>query len=374
MPRIAALSALLLPLLLLLAGALPASAAVPPQEPDAVAEPETAQVPEVAPPVEEILRAGIELHDQGDYAGAIAKYEEALRHYPGHPVALYELAHTQATRGEYDRCIEAAEEGVKAEAPPALTAQLYAVMASCFSSSGRPNKALRQFRKGLEIAPDSVPLLFNIAVTLATQGEHAEAAHHLERAIRLQPRYPSPYYLLAEIQRAEDRRVPGLLLFTRFVTLEPNSPRAVTASSLVIALLGAGAEASEDGQQVTITMPESEGPYDVAEMMLAMAGTAPHIKDPAEEGEDPPPPTEAARHVEVLVLFFKMLGDGGAPDGEADSATWQMAAVPLLELADGPELETLGYLMASRAGVAGGIEWLDAHPERLRELEAAISP
>lgn len=373
MPSIAARSARLLSVLLLLAAALPAAGAAPPEPADADAEPVVAPVPEAVPPAEEILRAGIRLHDQGDYDGAIAKYEEALRHYPGHPVALYELAHTRATRGEYARCIEAAEEGLKVEATPALTAQLYGLLASCLSSSSQPKKALRQFRKGLEIEPDSVQLHFNIAVTLASQGEREEASGHLERAIRLAPRYPSPYFLLADLHRLEGRHVPGLLLFTRFVTLEPNSPRAVTAASLVIDLLGSGVEASEDGG-LTITLPTSEGPYAAAELMLSMAAAAPDVQDLAEDGEEAAPASEAARRVESLVRFFRMLGEAGAPEGQADGATWQMAAVPLLELAEGPELETLGYLMASRAGLAGGIEWLEANPERLRELEAAISP
>ena len=59
--------------------------------------------------VKDLIKAGIQLHDAGDFKGAIAKYEEALRLDAKSPSALFEIANTYVALEEYKKALKYVE-------------------------------------------------------------------------------------------------------------------------------------------------------------------------------------------------------------------------------------------------------------------------
>src|SRR5687768_2063679 len=61
----------------------------------------------------EYIKAGVILHDKGDYSGAIENYEKALTAEKGNEEAYYELAFTYIQMKEYEKSIEYADKLIK---------------------------------------------------------------------------------------------------------------------------------------------------------------------------------------------------------------------------------------------------------------------
>ena len=62
---------------------------------------------------ESILRAGIDLHDKGQYDDAIAKYQQVLAKSPANVTALFEMAFSYMAKKDYDHALESARKGAE---------------------------------------------------------------------------------------------------------------------------------------------------------------------------------------------------------------------------------------------------------------------
>lgn len=322
-------------------------------------------VPLVAEEVDSLLREGVRLHDQGEYEEAVERFQAALEIAPDHEIALYELGHTYGAMGEYELCVSTAQRGLDLEGR--LEARLAAQVASCYSAWGKPKKALTVFRRGLDKHPDDVTLNFNVAVTLATQDQAREAIPHLKTAIREQPAYSSPYYLLGQLFAARGYNVPAIYSFMRFVGLEPNTNRSGHAASEVFRLLQLGVEETENGATITLDSeaPTDEGDFSALEVARTIAATSLHRE------EDPPKsPTQAA--VDALTLFVQISRESSQPDLQK-TFTWQFLTLLPFELKEDGHFEAFAYVLASRAGMEGATEWLTGHAEDVAQLESALT-
>src|SRR5690349_14695134 len=113
------------------------------------------------PTVKELVDEGVRFHDQGRYDEAIARYKQALAIEPDSSLALYELSNTYLAAKRYALCEEAGRKGLKK--PGDLEGPMYAMVASCLSSAGKPQEALRAFEDALNKHPNDAMLNFNIA-------------------------------------------------------------------------------------------------------------------------------------------------------------------------------------------------------------------
>lgn len=320
------------------------------------------------PTARTLVKEGVRLHDEGRFDDAIARYKRALELEPEDSEAHYELANTYLASGRYALCEETARRGLRK--PGRLEGPLYGMIASCLSSDGKPDQALKVFKEGLAKHPDDVTLNFNIAVTLATQGKAQEAIPHLEKVIAARPLYGSPYFLSGEIFANQDRPVEGLFFFMRFVSLDPDSKRAPYAAAKVFELLTSGIEETKEGVNVTVRPLEKN--LDILaqiEFSRSIAATTVHLKENQSQ-------SKAQRYVSALDTFVKIVeetaqGEDGGP--LAGTFLWERAAGPVIQLQRRGALECFGYALAARAGFAGAEEWLKSNPQKQRELEAALA-
>ncbi|HEY1785869.1 MAG TPA: tetratricopeptide repeat protein [Pirellulales bacterium] len=113
--------------------------------------------------------------------------------------AELEFANALAHRGRLDQAT-----------PHYLRAQQFAKGSAPYNNMGlvlvqqhKLDEAIGQFRRALEIEPESFRAHTNLALALAERNEFSDATRHFRRAIEINPRLASPRYGLAHLLRLE---------------------------------------------------------------------------------------------------------------------------------------------------------------------------
>lgn len=320
----------------------------------------------VASSVEALVQDGVRLHDKGDYAGAIAKYQAALLIEPQYDLALYELAYTYFAMGKYAECATTAESGLTT-VDERLGGSMYALQATCLDEMGEKGQAVAVFRAGVAKYPQNAGLNLNFAVTLFSQGQVEESIHYLKQTILAQPLYPTPYYYLGAIFQGQGKRIPSLFFFLRFAMLEQNTARSDSAAQYINQLLNAGiSDAGTQGLNLSIRSAKSdpEGDYTVLETALSLAAVQMKITGGAK--------SQAERYAGILVKLLQITADMHK-QLPADTFTMQWAIDEVLQLHAMGGSEAFAYLLASRAKLAGANDWLQAHRKDLEKALESIS-
>src|SRR5512144_2629494 len=65
------------------------------------------------PEQEEVIRAGVELHDKGEYDAAMAKYREVLEKSPTDVTAMFEMAYSYLAKRDFEKAFETAKKGAE---------------------------------------------------------------------------------------------------------------------------------------------------------------------------------------------------------------------------------------------------------------------
>ena len=251
-------------LLAILAGASPLSA----QQ----VTPTIARTP--APPgsVPALIKEGTQLHDRGEFDAAIGKYREALALDPESVDAVYEMAFSFYAKKDLKSSLENALKA--AEKPSSLRAAAFVLIGNIYDDQKEPRKALEAYEAGLRDNPN-VPLLhFNIGVTLRGLGNLAKARASFERALELRPDHPGSHYWLGRTYLDEAYRVPALLALSRFLVLEPATPRSAAAIGWINGIFLTGVKKGKNGNsEITIdsNAKKDEGDFTAADLMISLA-------------------------------------------------------------------------------------------------------
>jgi tetratricopeptide (TPR) repeat protein len=118
---------------------------------------------EATPEQKALLKEGIELHDKGDYEGAIKKYESILSINPDNVSAIYEMGFSYFAKQDYKKALEINENGV--EYTSNILSQFYMQIASCLDHLGNWEKAIELYNKVIKEFPQEGLVHFNLALT-----------------------------------------------------------------------------------------------------------------------------------------------------------------------------------------------------------------
>jgi tetratricopeptide (TPR) repeat protein len=168
------------------------------------------------------VKTGNPLFDRGDYGGAQAEYEAAVKADPGWYEAHYELAQTLWVQKKF---LEADAEAAKAFELEPKCWFCVALRGSIADDAGKPEEALKLYQKAAEVAPARAKPRFEAAITLIHLERYDEAIVNLKKAEELEPNYPSPYFALGNLYFAQGKFFLADEQYTRAIRLEPNSER-----------------------------------------------------------------------------------------------------------------------------------------------------
>jgi tetratricopeptide (TPR) repeat protein len=134
---------------------------------------------------------GLARRVQGDRAGAIASFSEALRHRLGYTEAAGDLEEALLDEGKAllsaGKLDEAIERYERVLAFNARSAAAHNDLGAAYGRQGRVDRAIGSFEKALEMNPDFADAHCNLAMALYSAGRYDEAIGHVEQALRLQP-------------------------------------------------------------------------------------------------------------------------------------------------------------------------------------------
>ena len=133
--------------------------------------------------VELLNSLGFALFQQGESEAAIEALEKALAIDPKHWKAHNNMALASIDMGELEVAEAHYRESLSIEPQPAIHNDLGFVL----ERLGMPDEAVEEYRRAVELDPESAPAHYNLAAHLTRQGKLAEAEHHLRAALARDP-------------------------------------------------------------------------------------------------------------------------------------------------------------------------------------------
>lgn len=221
--------------------------------------------------VNDLIKQGVELNDQGKYADAVSKYTEALKIDPENVKANYEMAFALSVSGKGNDGIPYIEKAIKGSTSTTLTAACYEVLGSIYDDTHQPQKAIDAYKEGIKIKPDYQRLYFNLGITYSRNKQYPEAEASAIEAIKLNPKHTSSQRLYALVAFHQDKRVNALLAFCSFIMLEPNTPRSAEAYGNIQHILQGGVLKDANGQNTIMISPKENKENQTLNLAVSMA-------------------------------------------------------------------------------------------------------
>ncbi len=311
-----------------------------------------------------ILREGIALHDQGKYAEAAAKYEQVLAGNPDDVLALYELAFSLQSAGEYAKSLEVGTRGATYRSEH--LSKFYTVIGTAHDVLGRPKEAIEAYMAGVKVAPDDPVLRYNLAVTYAGMQEVARARGELKVAAEIRPDYGSAHLALAQLFFDDGYRVPALLAAARFCVLEFGTKRSAAARDLISRVLQGGVEPGSKPNEISITLDlnskKDEGDFGTIEMTIGLSKAV----DQTESGKGKSEVQQLVGQWETILGVLSEL----KPAKDRNLFTGRYYVPYFIAIKKKGFVEPFVYVTLLGSDVPGVAEWLRANDGRVKEFLA----
>lgn len=221
---------------------------------------------EVEPENVELLNAlGFSLFQQGKSADAVVALEKALAVDPKHAKAHNNMALASIDIGELEMAEAHYRESLAIEPQPAIYNDLGFVL----ERQGMLDEATEQYRKSIELDPESASAHYNLAASLARSGAFAEAERHFRAALEKKPNSQSHTglgFVLWQLDRP-DEAVAQLQLA---IEADPGNAAAYDQLGTILVQQGEFDEAASTYRQLVRTRPSAAAHQALAEVLTRM--------------------------------------------------------------------------------------------------------
>jgi Flp pilus assembly protein TadD len=318
----------------------------------------------VAPTVGQIekLKAGVRLHDQGNFDGAIALYAEVLKENPDCLAAMFEIANSYHQKRDYGKALEYATLGTAYDSPE--LASFYLVIGSAHDDMGDAAKAIDAYKRGITLAPSSL-LHFNLAISLERLNKDDEAKVQLKQAALLNPNHASTHAEIGKLFMRKGLASQGVLAISRFLVLEPASARTAEAYRAWLDVLRGSVSTNADGKMTMSVNPGtdvgSEGNFLQQDLLIGISRASAMAQS---EGK-----TQAQILVGQLDGWLAMLASDKVTDRSAFA--WSYYAPYFIELQKRGYTEPFVYWISQRTDLPGVREWV-ADPANRERVSAFV--
>jgi tetratricopeptide (TPR) repeat protein len=312
--------------------------------------------------LENLVKIGIEFHDQGEYENAIEVYQKALVLDPYSALAHYEIAMTYMYIGDYDGCIRHSDQVIALNGEFMLPA--YVVKGSCLDYLGQPDQSISLFKQGLKKFGDHYLLYYNLGHDYYKLNELKKAEEAFANAILTNPNHASSHLLMGFLMNDLHNKAQSLMSLYYFLMLEPGSERARQAYELLQNLYRSRVERDqEDPDQINIFIdPDIDSEFGPVDMMVSML-EASRISEPIESK------TEEEIFLENTRSFFTVLGE---LKKKRNRGFWWDFYIPFFyELANSEYLQTYCHYI-SQASSEFSKDWVEDHQEALKQFNTWI--
>src|ERR1700748_3514615 len=230
--------------------------------------------------LDNMLQAGMQLHDKGDYGGAIGQYDQIIGLNPHYYLAYAEKSFSLYQWGKYQDCIELCKKVLKEFTSNEKNGNIYVNYGSALDALGKPDEAIKIYKEGIRKFPGYHMLYFNKGITEYANKEYDDAVQDMEKWISLNPAHASSHQGLA-LSIYPKNKIASAMALTGFLLLEPTGERAENNLKMLQEILGANVQ-EKDEKNITITVSadmldtkeKGEDDFHLTGFMLSVAGAA----------------------------------------------------------------------------------------------------
>ncbi|MCR8557435.1 tetratricopeptide repeat protein [Mucilaginibacter sp. BJC16-A38] len=265
-----------------------------------------------------LVKEGVKLNDEKNYAGAIEKYNQALKIDTGNLFADYQLANSLFLSGKGADGIPYLQKVVKGDTK--LNAAAYDLLGLIYFK----NK------------------------------QYAEAESAAIEAIKLDPKHASSQRMYALVSFHQNKRAQALLGFCSFILLEPNTPRSAEAYGNIQHILQGGTLKPEPGEMVSHAIEVNVNALNQA-ITQAVAGFS--KRRYASQGD--------LLAAELKAIFTNM-GQLAEKQTGNDFFRKYMAAY-FFQMAQSPNVPALARMVGS--SVPESAKWIKDNPQQMTDLD-----
>ncbi|HEX2062236.1 MAG TPA: tetratricopeptide repeat protein [Thermoanaerobaculia bacterium] len=179
-----------------------------------------------ADPAVEAYNAGAALSNSGDYAGALAKFEEAVAAKPDLTAGWMALAKVASKLKQHDKAITAAKKALEIDDEDT---DMWTVLYAAYTAKGdKANAAIAEKK-----LPANASSLFNQAARLINEGKDGEAETALKQAVTVDDKFAKAWYELGMVYVRTGKNADAKEAFGKYLALEPNGSDAATAKEML---------------------------------------------------------------------------------------------------------------------------------------------
>lgn len=303
-----------------------------------------------------LLRQGMRFHDEGKFREALECYQKVLESDPTNAEAMYEMAYTFMSTGDYKRAAAYAKNSIRKGKTP--YAGSYAVWGSSLDELGQREKALKVFDEGMKYFPEDHLLAYNKGLTLYRMKRYREAEQILCRSVRLRPSHPGSHLLLAYTEAELGNRVKAMFPLYFFLLIESRTERSKTAWEMLASLQVKGMTSDRPGKiSASMHSREDSDSLGVFEMTVSMAAVA-SIAGKTDS-------TELGRFAERNRTFFLVLSE---IKKNINSLWWNFYIPFLSEVYTSGNAEAFSYYISRGARPEEAEAWFAKNPDKMNRF------
>ena len=312
------------------------------------------------------VNEGIELHDSGKYAEALAKYNEALNLDKDNSLALTEKAMTLESVKRYDEAIEVSKQVLKLY-PNEDNRTLYVTYANSLDHLNKTDLALKVYDEALKKYPDYYQLYFNKGISLVNAKENEKALIEFQKATKLNPNHSSSYNALAIL--GQSNRIASILAFSRYLVIDNKSGRAKGNFDTLIKLMKKGVSQSGD-KSVSVSIDSAtldkvnkkkkgENDFSSTDMILSLASAL----DYDDKNKDK---TEVQKFISKFETLCRSMSES---QKNQKGYYWEFLAPYFIEMEKKNLIEPFAYTIFRPSQNPDIIQYNKEHSDKIEEFQ-----
>ena len=312
------------------------------------------------------IQKGIQLHDAGKFAEAIAQFEAAVKIEPQNSTAQYEMANTYLAMQKYDETIDHAEKSLKLQ--KGKNAEAYTLIGTAYDMLGKPKKAVKAYEDGIKMNPNQYNLYYNLAITQSNQKEIDKAETAVMGSVKNNPRHANSHFLLANLELNKNKQIKAMLPLYMFLCIQPNDKRAPAVRTTLDKLFMKGVSVdNKDDKNVTISLSpiDDKEEFSIQEMTLSLMasmeqGELSKVMDSLKIVTTP-----EQKFYNTTKMFFELLSDDDdKKKSKQSNSFWQTSYVKVFnEILEKGHMEAFCY---SIYGNTEGVQkWQKGNAEKI---------
>jgi len=187
------------------------------------------------------LEFGNQFYKEGKYDDAIAQYQLFLEKNPQAYQVQLNIADAYRAKGDFAKAQELYNKVLELSAADQvlgkqLAGKAQAGIGDIYLKQNKLAEAQEYFKKSIESSPDDEVLAYNVGEIYFSNQNLDEAQRYFELASKIKPDWPDPYLKLGYVYLNKTDNAGAIMMFEKFLTLEPEGERAALAKNILSAI------------------------------------------------------------------------------------------------------------------------------------------